>query len=81
MKTLLERLKPNVRQKLDDNEEAFGFSVRRIKETLSNKAHFGELTISEVQDLYTFSDEHVFKVSSWDLMYGSNLFEKLNDEK
>jgi len=43
--------------------------------------HFGELTISEVQDLYTFSDEHVFKVSSWDLMYGGNLFEKLNDEK
>jgi len=81
MKTLLERLKPNVRQKLDANEENYSFSVRRIKEALNKKVHFGELTISEVQDLYTFSEEHVFKVSSWDLMYGGNLFEKLNDEK
>jgi hypothetical protein len=81
MKTLFERLKPSVRQKLDENEEAYGYSIKRIKEALNNKFHFGELTISEVQDLYTFSDEHVFKVSSWDLMYGGNLFEKLNDEK
>ena len=80
MKTLFERLKPSVRQKLDENEEAYGYSIKRIKEALNNKFHFGELTISEVQDLYTFSDEHVFKVSSWDLMYGGNLFEKLNDE-
>ena len=48
MKTLFERLKPNVRQKLDENEEAYGYSIRRIKEVLNKKVHFGELTISEV---------------------------------
>jgi len=74
MKTLLERLKPEITIKLKENQAEYGSVVDRILKNLSSKEMYSQLTMSEISTLYTFSDITLLQTSIWDLKYGDNLF-------
>lgn len=76
--TLLQRLKPEVKESLDKNKEKYTVSIELIYDSLSKKISYDDLTIGEICNIYTFSDLSINKISSWDMRYGENLFEEFN---
>jgi len=79
MKTLLQRLKPEVKAALEKNESRYSGSVRSIFAKLDSTTFYSDLKISDVSSLYTFADIDLIKVSAWDFKYGDNILIK-NDE-
>lgn len=74
MKTLLERLKPEIKLRLNSNAPEYSSSIDNIYKTLASKVFYQDLTMSEISTLYTFSDITLLKTSIWDLKHGDNLF-------
>lgn len=79
--TLFERLKPEVKAKLDKNKEKYAASIEMIYKSLKEKVFYRDLTIDDVHNIYTFTDTTMSRVSSWDLAFGENLFEQLDIKK
>jgi len=77
MKTLYERLKPEVKQQLELNYLKYETSVGRIYESLKNTKWYSDLTIDQVSSIYTFSNIDLIKVSVWDFKYGDNILTEL----
>lgn len=73
MKTLYERLKPEVKQQLELNYLKYEKSVGRIYESLKNTKWYSDLTIDQVSSIYIFSNIDLIKVSVWDFKYGDNI--------
>ncbi len=74
MKTLLERLKPEIKLRLNSNTPEYSSSIDNIYKTLASKVFYQDLTMGEISTLYTFSDITLLKTSIWDLKHGDNLF-------
>ena len=74
MKTLLERLKPEIKLRLEANTSQYTSTVDNIFKNLSSKVFYQDLTMSEISTLYTFSDITLLKTSICDLKHGDNLF-------
>lgn len=79
MKTLLQRLKPEVKLALEDNEVKYSSSVRSIFAKLDSTSFYGDLTINDIRSLYTFANIDSMRVSTWDFKYGDNILIKDND--
>ena len=79
MKTLLQRLKPEVKAALENNEPKYSGSVRSIFAKLDSTSFYGDLTISDVRSLYTFANIDSMRVSTWDFKYGDNIL--INDDE
>jgi len=73
MKTLYERLKPEVKQQLELNYLKYETSVGRVYESLKNTKWYSDLTIDQVSSIYIFSNIDLIKVSVWDFKYGDNI--------
>ncbi len=76
MKTLLQRLKPEVKAALEKNESRYSGSVRSIFAKLDSTSFYSELTIGDISSLYTFADIESVRVSTWDFKYGDNILIK-----
>ena len=80
MKTLYERLKPEVKKQLELNYSDYEVSVKRIYESLKNNIWYSDLTVDQISSIYTFSGIDLIKVSVWDFKYGDNiLIQEKND--
>ena len=55
-KTLYERLNPDVKQRLIQNQMTYEFTVKKIIAALDSKYFWNDLTINEVSNLIIFSD-------------------------
>lgn len=76
MKTLLQRLKPEVKSALEKNESRYSGSVRSIFAKLDSTTFYSDLTIGDISSLYTFADIESMRVSTWDFKYGDNILIK-----
>ena len=76
MKTLLQRLKPEVKAALESNEPQYSGSVRSILAKLDSTTFYSDLTIGDISSLYTFADIDSLRVSTWDMKYGDNILIK-----
>ena len=73
MKTLFDKLKPHIKDKLDAQAEKY-MSIRFIYDNLKTKNQYNELTIDEVKTIHTFTDLWYRDIDSLDLIYGDHLF-------
>ena len=73
MKTLFDKLKPHIKDKLDAQAEKYT-SIEYIYDKLKNKNQYNELTIDEVKTIHTFTDLWYRDIDSLDLIYGDHLF-------
>jgi hypothetical protein len=71
--TLFQRLKPEVKEKLDESLEKYS-SVCYLYEDLRSVHRYQELTMDQITTLYTFSNTDYYKTSMWDFRWGDNLF-------
>jgi len=75
MQTLYDKLKPELKSELLNQEKTYSTSIRKIITTLKSTSYYSELKISEVSAIETFAGcEASFKWSAWDWKYGDKLF-------
>jgi hypothetical protein len=79
MQNLLERLKPEVRLKLESNRDRYSTSVDKILVTLSSELFYDNLPMSTISSIYTFANIDLIKTSVWDLKYGDNILNERDD--
>jgi len=75
MKTLYQSLKPEYREALEANEDKYPSSVNAIKKALKYNELWSRLTVSEVRDFITFTDDRVFEVSYVDWAFGTKFLQ------
>ena len=74
MKTLYERLKPEYKQRLTEQQEDYPSIVKTIKTSLKDNHFWSQLTVGQAKDLITFTDHAFSQVSSFDWSYGERFF-------
>ncbi len=75
MKTLYDKLKPEIKAKLEASyAEGYVTSIDYIFNKLQTRDRYSELTIDDVRTLNTFSNSELYQTTQMDLMYGDHLF-------
>jgi hypothetical protein len=75
MKTLYDKLKPEIKAKLEANyAEGYVASIDYIFNKLQTRDRYSELTIDDVRTLNTFTNSELHQTTQIDLMYGDHLF-------
>ena len=74
MTTLLEKLKPEIIEALEENRGEYDFSITDLYEELDDMYLYSQLTIRQVRDIILYADINETK---WDFIswkYGDKLF-------
>ncbi len=74
--TLYDRLKPHIKDKLEENYKEYSRSIDYISDKLKNTERYSELLIDDVRTICTFSDIFIYDLTQSDLMYGDWLTNK-----
>lgn len=74
MKTLYDRLQPNLLVNLNSNEPQYADSVARVTKLLINNKFYSDLTIGEVESIMTFCEVETIYVSVFMYRFGEHLF-------
>ena len=72
--TLYDKLKPEIKAKLEANHAEYALSIDNIFNKLQNNNRYSELTIDDVRTLNTFTNSELHQTTQMDLMYGDHLF-------
>tara|TARA_R100001460_G_scaffold466_12_gene2230 strand:- start:321 stop:560 length:240 start_codon:yes stop_codon:yes gene_type:complete len=64
-KTLYDRLQPDVKQKLIQNQMTYEFTVNKIIAALDSKYFWSDLTVGEVSNLIIFSDSSMANFNAY----------------
>ena len=77
MNTLLQKIKPKYIKKIKSSD--YSFTSSRLLAKLESSTFYGELTISELSDIYEVCNINKLRVSAWDMRFGDNILIKEND--
>ena len=72
--TLYQRLKPEIKDKLETEAEIYNTSVNGIFEDLKTKTRYSELTIDSIRTLHTFAELYTYKLTSSEVLFGDHIF-------
>ena len=73
MKTLFDKLKPHIKDKLDAQAKEY-VSISYIYDNLKTKNRYSDLTIDDIKTIHTFAEVWCSDIDGLDLMYGDHLF-------
>jgi hypothetical protein len=76
MKTLYDRLQPELLINLNSNEPQYADSVARVTKLLIDNKYYSDLTIGEVESITTFCEVNMSYVSMFMYRFGEHLFDK-----
>jgi len=79
MKTLLQKLKPSIKSSIEKNKLEYNKSVESIFKKLDSTFFYSDLTINDIDLIYTFAGINLIEVSIWDFKFGDNILIKDND--
>ena len=74
MKTLYDKLKPEYKQKLDEQAVEYPSIVKNLTKTLKDNYFWSHLTVGQAKDLITFTDYSFGEMSSHDFAFGGKFF-------
>jgi len=77
MNTLLQKIKPKYIKKIKSSD--YSFTSGRLLAKLESSTFYGDLTISELSDIYEVCNIDKLRVSAWDMRFGDNILIKEND--
>ena len=75
LKTIYDELVPEVKETLQASARKYD-SAKRLKYTLMSKTMWSELTVTEVNDIVTYSDLNSYELSPYSFMYGHQIIQK-----
>jgi len=74
MKTLYQRLKPEIKAKLKENSQKYEFGPREVIAELHRFTLYNDLTMRTIKDLLIWGDVNEFEWDRVDFKYGNKLF-------
>ena len=74
MKTLYQRLKPEIKAKLKQNSQKYGYGPREVIAELHRFTYYDDLTMRAIKDLMIWGDVNDFTWDRIDFKYGDKLF-------
>ena len=74
MTTLLEQLKPEIVEALENNRDKYDLSITDLYNELDNKHLYSELSIGTMRDLTLWADINYYKWDSTDWRFGTKIF-------
>ncbi len=77
MNTLLQKIKPKYIKKIKSSD--YSFASSRLLAKLESSTFYGDLTISELSDIYEVCNINKLRVSAWDMRFGDNILIKKDD--
>jgi hypothetical protein len=75
IKTIYDELVPDVKVSLQESARKYD-SAKRLKYILMSKTIWSELTVTELNELITYSDLNSYELSSHSFMYGHQIIQK-----
>ena len=75
IKTLKQRLKPEIKAKLESNNRKYSAAVRSLFARLDKIKFVSDLTVCDIRSLHTFSDIKLYNLDAYDIMWCEHLFE------
>ena len=75
IKTLKQRLKPEVKARLESNDRKYSAAIRSLFIKLDETKFVSDLTIGDIRSLHTFSDTKLYNLDIYDLMWCEHLFD------
>jgi hypothetical protein len=76
METLLSKLKPEIRERLEAEREFYPDVIDTLFDKLKSTNWYEDLRILEIKSLYLFSNTEYYPDSSIEVMHGTTLFNK-----
>ena len=70
MKTLWQKLKPEIKQELKNQQDKYPSMVEGVKISLKENYFWSHLTIGQARDIVYFTDYSLASLSSYDWSYG-----------
>jgi len=70
MKTLFDKLKPHIKDKLNTQAEEYSCSINSVFNTLKQKHSYSDLTIEEIKTICTFGDVWYYDLTQKDIIWG-----------
>jgi len=74
MTTLLEKLKPEIIEALEENRGEYDFSITDLYEELDDMYLYSQLTIRQLRDIILYADVNEYDWDTIDWKYGDKLF-------
>jgi len=75
IKTIYDRLKPDVKSSLQKNAREYS-SAKRLKYVLMSQTSWYDLTLSQISDISVYCDIKTYSLSAQDLIYGDTIINK-----
>ena len=69
MKTIWERLKPEYKQRIIKHQENYNTAPQRIEESLKSIIFWGELSVEDLRDFFTWTDMCLTEIT-WEDTFG-----------
>ena len=79
IKTLKQRLKPEIKAKLESNDRKYSDVVRSLFIKLDKTKFISELKICDIRTLHSFSDTSLHNLNAYDLMWCEHLLMTMTD--
>ena len=74
MTTLLEKLKPEIIEALEENRGEYDFSITDLYEELDDMYLYSQLTIRQLRDIILYANVNEYDWDTIDWKYGDKLF-------
>ena len=75
IKTIYDKLKPELKTKLQTNARKYS-SAKRLKYALMSETSWYDLTISQISDLTIYCNVTTYKMDASDILYGNTIINK-----
>ena len=76
MKTLWQKLKPEIKQAIKNQQDKYPSMVEGVKISLKENYFWSHLTIGQARDIVYFTDYSLASLSSYDWSYGEKFIIK-----
>ena len=74
--TLYDKLKPEIRAKLEANYEEYSTAIGYISKKLKNTTRYSELKVDDIKTICTFGDIWHYDLTQAEILYGDWLTNK-----
>ena len=77
MKTIWDKLRPEFKQRILKHQEEYHSAPQRIEEVLKSIVFWGEMSVEDLRDFYTWTDQCLTNMD-WEDLFGDKFLIKEN---
>ena len=82
MKTIYDRLKPDILASINADEQQFPYTTKALKEKLKNSMCWEQLSIGDIRSIVIHSHHKIIEVDQMDFMFGDKfLIDGINNNR